>query len=205
MAWQFATSTQWNSAILGLAMPQFENMTAEHYQVDTDLPISNFSHCHIGILNHLDRLTELLHVMGDADAAKKIAQEALAYFHLGMKAHHQEEELELFPAVRNSAAPGEERKQVDHLIENLTLEHRAMESAWMAIEPALKDVIKGRTSTLDHVHFQILINRYKDHASSEEAVFLPLAEKILGRNSNHMAALGLSLHLRHVPHFPSHI
>jgi hypothetical protein len=45
-------------------MPQFENMTAEHYQVDTDLPISNFSHCHIGILNHLDRLTELLHVMG---------------------------------------------------------------------------------------------------------------------------------------------
>ena len=167
MAWQFATSTQWNSAILGLAMPQFENMTAEHYQVDTDLPISNFSHCHIGILNHLDRLTELLHVMGDADAAKKIAQEALAYFHLGMKAHHQEEELELFPAVRNSAEAGEERKQVDHLIENLTQEHRAMESAWMAIEPALKDVIKGRATTLDHVHFQILINRYKAQSSND--------------------------------------
>ena len=186
-------------------MPQFENMTAEHYEVDTELPISNFSHCHIGILNHLDRLTELLQVMGDAGVAKKIAKEALDYFHLGMKAHHQEEELELFPAVLSSAAPGDERTHVEQLIETLTQEHRAMESTWMAIEPALKDVMKGRASTLDHVHFQILINRYKAHASSEETVFLPLAEKILGRNSNHMAALGLSLHMRHVPHFPSHI
>jgi hypothetical protein len=50
-----------------------------------------------------------------------------------------------------------------------------------------------------------LIQRYKKHAQEEEAVFLPLAEKILSRNSNHMAALGLSLHMRHVPHFPSHI
>jgi len=30
--------------------------------------------------------------MGDAEAAKKIAKEAVGYFHLGMKAHHQEEE-----------------------------------------------------------------------------------------------------------------
>ena len=29
--------------------------------------------------------------------------------------------------------------------------------------------------------------------------FLPLAERILGRNGNHMAALGLALHLRHAP------
>jgi hypothetical protein len=50
-----------------------------------------------------------------------------------------------------------------------------------------------------------LISRYKAHAGLEETVFLPLAEKILGRNSNHMAALGLSLHMRHVPQIPSHI
>jgi hypothetical protein len=72
-------------------MPKFENMSAEHYAVDTEVPLSNFSHCHIGILHHLDHLSELLQVMGDAQAAKKIAKEALDYFHLGMKAHHQEE------------------------------------------------------------------------------------------------------------------
>ena len=28
-------------------------------------------------------------------------------------------------------------------------------------------------------------------------MFLPLSQTILGRNSNHMAALGVSLHMRH--------
>ena len=92
---------------LGQAMPKFDNMSAEHYSVDTDLPLSNFSHCHIGILHHFDQLSELLQVMSDADAAKKIAKEAMDYFHLGMKAHHQEEERELFPAVLSSAIPGD--------------------------------------------------------------------------------------------------
>jgi hemerythrin-like domain-containing protein len=186
-------------------MTQYENMTAEHYQVDTDLPMTNFSHCHIGILHHLDRLSELLLQLGNAAESKKIAKEALDYFQLGMKAHHQEEELELFPAVLSSALPGEERIQVAEMIEKLTHEHRELESSWLTLERALKEIVKGQTSSVDHVHFVILIKRYKAHASAEESVFLPLAEKILSRNSNHMAALGLSLHMRHVPHIPSHI
>lgn len=186
-------------------MPQFENMTAEHYAVDTDLPLSNFSHCHIGILHHLDHLSQIPKLIGDAEAAKKIAKEAMDYFHLGMKAHHQEEERELFPAVLSSAVAGEERTLVAQLVEKLTNEHRGLETAWKELEPGLKEIIKGHANTLDHVHFNLLISRYKAHAGSEETVFLPLAEKILGRNSNHMAALGLSLHMRHVPHIPSHI
>ena len=186
-------------------MPQFENMTAEHYAVDTDLPLSNFSHCHIGILHHLDHLSQIPKLMGDAEAAKKIAKEAMDYFHLGMKAHHQEEERELFPAVLSSAKHGEERELVAQLIDKLTQEHRNLEGAWKELELGLKEIVKGHANTLDHVHFKLLIKRYKAHAGSEETVFLPLAEKILGRNSNHMAALGLSLHMRHVPHIPSHI
>jgi len=186
-------------------MPQFENMSAEHYAVDTDLPLSNFSHCHIGILHHFDHLSELLQVMSDVEAAQKIAKEFVDYFHLGMKAHHLEEERELFPAVLSSALAGEERTFVQQLIEKLTQEHRSLESAWKELEPGLKELIKGHAYTLDHLHFKLLIKRYKAHASSEETVFLPLAEKILGRNSNHMAALGLSLHMRHLPHIPSHI
>jgi hemerythrin-like domain-containing protein len=186
-------------------MPKFENMGAEHYSVDTDLPLSNFSHCHIGILHHFDHLSELLQVMGDAESAPKIAKESVDYFHRGMKTHHQEEEKELFPAVLSSAILGEEKTLVVQLIEKLTQEHRSLESAWKELEPGLKEIIKGHANTLDHVHFKLLIKRYKAHANSEETIFLPLAEKILGRNSNHMAALGLSLHMRHVPHIPSHI
>ena len=45
---------------------------------------------------------------------------------------------------------------------------------------------------------QRLVTEYQAHARYEETEFLPLSEKILSRNSNHMAALGLSLHMRHV-------
>ena len=186
-------------------MAQYEKMNAAHYRVDTDAPISNFSHCHIGILHHLDQLSELLNQKNDVQTAKKIALEALAYFHSVMKAHHQEEESELFPAVHSSAAPGEEVAHVNQLIATLTHQHRELENAWHSLEPALKEIGKGHASTVDQVHFQLLISRYKAHAQLEELDFLPLAEKILGRNSNHMAALGLSLHMRHVPRIPSHI
>ena len=41
------------------------------------------------------------------------------------------------------------------------------------------------------------MHSYRNHARYEEEVFLPLSQAILGRNSNHLAALGMSLHLRH--------
>ena len=44
-----------------------------------------------------------------------------------------------------------------------------------------------------------LVTAYAAHAGYEEKEFLPLSQTILGRNSNHMAALGLSLHMRHTP------
>jgi hypothetical protein len=54
-------------------------------------------------------------------------------------------------------------------------------------------------------HTHILKQRYQDHARLEEQVFLPLAHEILGRNDNHMAALGLSFQMRHLPHVVAHI
>ena len=42
-----------------------------------------------------------------------------------------------------------------------------------------------------------LVSQYRAHAQFEEQEYLPLAQQILGRNGNHMAALGLSLHMRH--------
>jgi hypothetical protein len=66
-------------------------------------------------------------------------------------------------------------------------------------------VAKGQDASLDENALARLVQHYREHALLEENEFLPLAETILGRNSNHMAALGLSLHMRHVPHFSAHI
>jgi len=173
--------------------------------LDTDAPISHFSHCHVGILAQLSRLNELPALLAPAALARKTAEQSIAFFGKGMYVHHQEEEKELFPAVRSSAQAGAERLRVEGLIDELTAGHRELEALWESIAPGLQKVAKGQDTKLDEAALSRLVQHYRAHALLEENEFLPLAETILGRNGNHMAALGLSLHMRHVPHFAAHI
>lgn len=172
---------------------------------DTEAPVHHFSNCHVGIFAELSRLGQLPDLLGPAAMARRIAQQSLEFFSKGMYTHHSEEEKDLFPAVHSSAQPGEERMQVDALIAQLVQDHRALEKLWESLESGLHKVAKGQDSALDHEALQALVQRYRAHARLEEQQFLPLAETILGRNSNHMAALGLQLHMRHAPAFIAHI
>ena len=172
---------------------------------DTDAPIDHFSHCHVGIFAQLSRMGDLPALLAPAAQARKIAAQSLNFFSKGMYEHHSEEEKDLFPAVRSSAHVGEERMKVEALIDQLVADHRALEKLWESLEPGLNKVAKGQDTTLDTAALQSMVERYQAHATLEEKQFLPLAEEILGRNSNHMAALGLSLHMRHVPSFSAHI
>lgn len=172
---------------------------------DTDEPIHHFSNCHVGIFAQLSRLGDLPALLAPAAQARNIAAQSLAFFSSALYSHHSEEEKDLFPAVRSSALVGEERLKVEALIDQLVADHRALERLWASLEPGLQKVAKGQDTTLDTAALRSMVTRYQTHASLEEQQFLPLAEQILGRNSHHMAALGLSLHMRHVPHFPAHI
>ena len=173
--------------------------------IDTDAPISHFTHCHVGILAQLSRLNDLPALLAPAALARKTAEQSISFFGKGMYNHHQEEEKELFPAVCSSAQPGAERLRAENLVEQLTAGHRELEALWERVAPGLKKVAKGEDAQLDEAALSRLVQHYREHALLEEYEFLPLAETILGRNSNHMAALGLSLHMRHVPHFAAHI
>ena len=160
-------------------------------------PLENFSECHVGILAHLDDLAALPALLDPAARARRIAADTLKHFRTAVYEHHAEEEAELFPAVATSAAAGDERLRVKSMIERLTREHREIESAWARLEPGLKDVARGHDATLDSGAVATLVATYRAHAAYEEKEFLPLSQTILGRDGNHLAALGLSLHLRH--------
>ena len=160
-------------------------------------PIDAFSHCHDGILGRLSELGALPALLEPAAQARHIASAALSFFRAVVFEHHAEEEAELFTAVLASAAPGAERRQVQDIVQRLSAEHRRIEADWSALEPALKRVAKGQDAQIDGAAIDRLVQAYRAHAGYEEQVLLPLAAAILGRNDNHMAALGLSLHLRH--------
>ena len=164
---------------------------------DEATPLNEFAQCHVGILSHLQAFAALPDLLEPAAQARRIAASTLAFFREAVFEHHAEEENELFPAVMASAKAGAERARVKTAVERLTREHRQIESRWAKLEPALKKVAKGQDAVIDPAAIRTLVGAYQAHARYEEEVFLPLAQTVLGRNGDHMAALGLSLHLRH--------
>lgn len=166
-------------------------------------PVQDFSLCHAAILKRLDVLNELPALLAPAARAREIAAGALEFFCEAIFEHHLDEERELFPAVLASAEKGVERDHVQALAKRLTEEHRELESAWKRLEAELKRVARGQDNHLDVAELERFVARYRAHAQFEEAEFLPLAQTILGRVSSHMAALGLSLHMRHTPRKPA--
>lgn len=180
-------------------------MNAHTSPVDTDRPLDNFTNCHVGIVAHLMALDRLPALLEPARQARTVAAETLKFFDEVVREHHAQEERELFPAVLASAVRGEERDRVQVMVDRLTQEHRGVEAAFERIAPALKAIAKGRDAELASPAVSAMVAGYLGHAGFEEQHFLPLAQTILGRNPNHMAALGISLHMRHsVPEFLSH-
>jgi hemerythrin-like domain-containing protein len=111
--------------------------------------------------------------------------------------HHKQEEEELFPAVLRSAEEGAEKDAVRSLVWRLTDEHREVETLWKRLRPDVARIAQGKAVALRQEAVDVLVSAYRHHAQTEERHFLPMAQEILGRNGNHMAALGLSLHMRH--------
>lgn len=161
-----------------------------------DAPIRGFADSHSGIVSHLDQLGRLPALVDSARQARHIAGEMLDFFRAVIVEHHVDKERELFPAVLASARKGDERDQVQSIVERLTREHRHVEAAWSALEPALMATAKGAEAALDAAAVAALVDAYRAHARYEEEGFLPLSQQILARDSRHMAALGSSLHLR---------
>ena len=136
--------------------------------------------------------------MGGVARARQIAQQTIDFFHEAVFAHHTEEEKDLFMIVLAKAEAGEEHERVRRLVDQLTAEHRDIEAQWRQLEPHLKKLLKGDAAEVDGAAIERLVRPYQQHARIEETEFLPLSAAILGRESADLAALGLSLHTRHV-------
>ncbi|AMO24782.1 hemerythrin domain-containing protein [Ramlibacter solisilvae] len=168
-------------------------------------PIEGFSDCHAGILSGLRDFAELPPLQDAAQRARSIARRTLALLDHAVQVHHAEEEQELFTAVLRSARPGAEHERVQALVRQLTDEHREIEALWRKLRPEVSHAAAGKASQLREDAVKLLAEVYGMHAELEERDFLPLARDILGRNGNHMAALGMSLHMRHAAVPAAHI
>jgi hemerythrin-like domain-containing protein len=162
-----------------------------------DAPVQTFADCHRGIIDTMRDLEEFPSLLNAARRVRSISERIEEFFDQVVLVHHREEENQLFPAVLASAAEGAERAEVGQIISRLTMEHHDIETALTRLVPAIREVGKTLKDDLKAQEIESLVAQYLTHARFEEEVFLPLAKTILGRNGNHMAALGLALHIRH--------
>lgn len=164
---------------------------------ENEKPLDSFAGCHVGIINMVREISELPDLIGPASRFQKITLRIEDFFNQVVKTHHSEEEEQLFTAVLASANSDSERAEIQQLISKLTDEHRVIERAFLNLIPKIKIVAKNLETEFNVHEVASLVDLYLAHARFEEDVFLPLAKTVLGRNDNHMAALGLSIHMRH--------
>lgn len=164
-------------------------------------PLRQFHGAHGGILDGVSGLGELPALAAAAERARETATATLDLFDRVVRGHHADEEEALFVSVQRSCRDAAEAQQIGDLVALLTAQHRQIESLWDRLRPAVARVAAGKPAGAPQFGADVarLVSLYEEHAACEEERFLPLADAILRRNGNHMAALEIDLHLRHAP------
>lgn len=160
-----------------------------------DHPLEMLRACHGKILRQCDTLQKLAtHLVShgcDKDA-QQAAAGILRYFDTAGQFHHQDEEENLFPALRASAELP--------LLDKLLSEHEMMQTAWQALRPVLMQLTEGNNTTLDETLTQPFIAAYTNHIKLENTELLPLAARML--NSSQLLQLGQRMAERRGAKFP---
>lgn len=164
--------------------------------VHIDGALAGFSECHHDFVAQLHSALYLPELVTAAARARAMADGLLRMFREDVFLHHAEEEHELFPAVLRAALPGPETEEVRAMVAQLVHEHRYMDGRWSELKPALEAVARGQAATIDAALIEDIVQHFFAHAHFEEEHFLPLAQKILSRESEAMASLGRTLHER---------
>ena len=145
-----------------------------------DHPLEMLHACHGKILRQCDTLKKLsTHLLekGCDQQAKQAAQGILRYFDSAGQFHHQDEEQDVFPALRLSASS--DHAQLDALLERLLSEHVVMLAAWDTLRPVLLQLADGMNTLLPETLTGKFISSYTAHIAVEEAELLPLATRLL--------------------------
>lgn len=158
-----------------------------------DDPLALLQACHERIRKHLDLLERLgAHVarMGADEEARRAASSVLRYFSLAGVHHHDDEEQDLFPRLREQAGPTA-TPALECLVEQLSDEHGRLMEAWERLVPSLERICDGGEAALDAMGILAFVQPMRTHLAVEESRLLPLAARIL--STAELCAIGRAM------------
>jgi len=95
--------------------------------------------------------------------------------------HMQDEELDFFPRIRAQLRDRhtESAHNILETIEALIEQHRAFDSLWQRIDPALRAVESGSAQRLDEPAVQSFVELFRTHLALEDDVLDPAYARLL--------------------------
>ena len=160
-----------------------------------DAPIDLLKTCHEKVRRFTNLMLKLeTHVSkrGVDDNAREAAQSIVRYFTVAAPLHHQDEEDDLFPALRmlSPDAMGVDLHEVlSEALDRLEAEHQTLDQLWGICSIWLKKLEQGENHSAP-VNLKEFVEKYQRHTAQEEAEIYPHAAFL---NQETLQALGLKM------------
>ena len=145
-----------------------------------DQPIEMWLACHQRVRRFaalLQRLRVHLQSAGADEEAQMSAASIRRYFNEAAPRHHEDEEVDLFPLLRERC--GSDDGAVVEALDRVEGEHLEMAAIWRGLDAALARIGAGTDVALDEDAVAQFAAMYDRHIDAEETVLLPALRSFL--------------------------
>jgi hemerythrin-like domain-containing protein len=149
-----------------------------------DQPIEMWLACHQRVERFaalLGRLAEHLGAQGADEDAQVTATSIRRYFNEAAPRHHEDEEVDMFPRLRERLDAERDRTVLD-VLDQVEADHLEMAGIWKRLDALLAEIARGKAVTLERTLIDRFATMYRHHIDAEERILLPALKKALGKN-----------------------
>lgn len=141
----------------------------------------------------LQRLAALAPGAAPSAEDRAAARDLVGFLERRILPHHREEEREFWPLVGHAEATPDERAVFTRLAQRLQAEHQELEQRWAAVSVGLQELAGGRDAPVESGALAELAQRYREHATLEDEVLVPLARHLLAPTEQNRLAVSVLL------------
>lgn len=148
-----------------------------------DQPIEMWLACHERVQRFaalLSRLAKHLRDQGADEDARVTATSIRRYFNEAAPRHHEDEEIDMFPRLRERLRADRDKTVLD-VLGQVEADHLEMAGLWRKLDAVLAEVARGRPATLEQPLIDRFATMYRHHIDAEERVLLPAMKKAFGK------------------------
>lgn len=161
-----------------------------------DQPLELWGACHGRVrrmIGLLQRLAEHLAKSGVDRDARTTATSIRRYFDEAAPHHHADEEVDLFPRLRERAGhlDAAHAQRLTEALAVLERDHAELADVWQSLRESLTQIEHGKPTQLDAPTVELFVGRYEAHMQIEESVVEPALKRLLRKSD--LAAIGRSM------------